>query len=160
MWRLISCHGTYSRMVPISNCNEKFGGHLSNYNRSVPSGSGVSLTLYHVNVVIKRRCIKCKKLSLSESNNILQFFSTQFNAWNYFKRKIFFFETVNFVDINFEAWDFEYWWLLNCTTSQSVYLLMFRDVLSANRKFPPKHCYENLISQLFHSRGSIWKAHK
>ena len=80
MWRLISCHGTYSRMVPISNCNEKFGGHLSNYNRSVPSGSGVSLTLYHVNVVIKRQCIKCKKLSLSESNNILQSFSTQFNA--------------------------------------------------------------------------------
>ena len=103
MWRLISCHGTYSTMVPISNSNEKFGGHLSNCNRSVLSGSGMSLTLYHVNVVIKTRRIKWKKLSLSESNNILQFFPLNSMHEIISKEKKNFFGRVNFVDINFEA---------------------------------------------------------
>ena len=89
MWCFISCCGTYSRRVPISNCNEKFGGHLSNYDRSVLSGLGVSLTLYHVNGAIKTRCV-----FFFHSIQCMKLFQNKFNS---------FLGRVNFVGISFEA---------------------------------------------------------
>ena len=71
MQRLTSCSGTSSMVMSISNCNERCGGLLTNYDKRVLPGLGVSITLHHVNGVIKTRPVNKKFSPFSHSLRFL-----------------------------------------------------------------------------------------